>query len=729
VRAPIVSVVVPACDAAADLDRLLACLEAQTLGPERFEVIVVDDASTDGTADAARGRSAPLRLETVSHAVRRGAWAARNTGWRLARGGYVAFLDADVIPAPCWLAVLTSEAARTGCDVVSGSRRTLRLECLGPLEARPTGGPDGPPIAVATAAWSARLVAAGEQGSRRVPRSGLLERELSDLCASDPRNPLCAWLLDASSVLVTRGLLERVHGFCPTGGRFADVDVGLAGWEGGASFRVAADAASSRVVIGLSPGPADVFGDVLSLFLRRPYADVLRVACWLYHSGPEAAPLARGAQHCDCAALAEDVARVFARQVPAHCAVTSDELLEHLSDVTNADAATRAQLRAWLDAATAAGVYREVGPDGVSRFDRHLLANWLESCTPFKELDLRQSYGFTHRTPRQRRPELAGAPGPGPMSLRVRGTYEVQVGAEALELLGDRAVISMAVPARGSHQPEVNVLEGWPASFAKHLDRDRAMVKSLPLRRVDGACAGFRFECLVREVVTGAGAPDEGEPDPAQHLRLTLPEAKIAPLAREILGAAASDEPFVRAEVIYRWLVESTGYRDSRLGPVAVLETGVGTCLARARLFVNLCRAAGIAARERRGALLGRSAGEGATETVTRGHGVFSHVWAEFLDPRRGWAPVEFLGAGWGNRMLTTRNVIDPVLREDVEASSEALEGYYFGSLDPFRVHVSDEAARFPTYPLAPVRLDAPALERVLWATRHRLRCQVERIE
>jgi glycosyltransferase involved in cell wall biosynthesis len=65
-----------------------------------LEVIVVDDASTDGTAEAARRAGARV----LSTSARRNAGGARNAGIEAAGGDVFAFLDADVIAPPDWLA-------------------------------------------------------------------------------------------------------------------------------------------------------------------------------------------------------------------------------------------------------------------------------------------------------------------------------------------------------------------------------------------------------------------------------------------------------------------------------------------------------------------------------------------------------------------------------------------------------------------------------------------------
>lgn len=93
---PLLSVVIPAWRAA---DHLGACLDAlarQTASDESFEVIVVDDASPDGTADLAEARGARV----VRRASNGGAAAARNNGAQAARGGVLVFLDSDVVPDP-----------------------------------------------------------------------------------------------------------------------------------------------------------------------------------------------------------------------------------------------------------------------------------------------------------------------------------------------------------------------------------------------------------------------------------------------------------------------------------------------------------------------------------------------------------------------------------------------------------------------------------------------------
>lgn len=86
-----VSVVIPVYNKRRYLRRALESVLAQTRGD--FEVILVDDGSTDGSLDAIREiRDSRVRCVSQSNA---GVSAARNTGIRLARAPLVAFLDAD----------------------------------------------------------------------------------------------------------------------------------------------------------------------------------------------------------------------------------------------------------------------------------------------------------------------------------------------------------------------------------------------------------------------------------------------------------------------------------------------------------------------------------------------------------------------------------------------------------------------------------------------------------
>jgi glycosyltransferase involved in cell wall biosynthesis len=85
-----ISVVIAAYNASATLGRAIQSVLVQTRPAD--EIIVVDDGSTDGTADAARQFGSGVRVISQSNG---GASVARNTGIQNACGDWIAFLDAD----------------------------------------------------------------------------------------------------------------------------------------------------------------------------------------------------------------------------------------------------------------------------------------------------------------------------------------------------------------------------------------------------------------------------------------------------------------------------------------------------------------------------------------------------------------------------------------------------------------------------------------------------------
>jgi glycosyltransferase involved in cell wall biosynthesis len=99
--APLVTFVIPAYDAAATVGAAISSALCQT--HRNVEVVVVDDGSSDGTAEVVRGYTDP-RVRLVGGRVNAGLSAARNRGMREARGELIAFLDADDYLMPSHLA-------------------------------------------------------------------------------------------------------------------------------------------------------------------------------------------------------------------------------------------------------------------------------------------------------------------------------------------------------------------------------------------------------------------------------------------------------------------------------------------------------------------------------------------------------------------------------------------------------------------------------------------------
>ncbi len=89
------SVIVTTYNRRGPLLRLLATIAAQDLEPERFEVVVVVDGSTDGSTEALGESNFPMSLRVISQA-NQGIAAARNAGVAVARGTYLLFVDDDM---------------------------------------------------------------------------------------------------------------------------------------------------------------------------------------------------------------------------------------------------------------------------------------------------------------------------------------------------------------------------------------------------------------------------------------------------------------------------------------------------------------------------------------------------------------------------------------------------------------------------------------------------------
>ncbi len=129
------SVVAPARDEAENVPALVDAVE-KALAPAgfRFELIVVDDGSGDGTREALVAlmpgrpwlRCVALRESSPAHAG--GQSAAFHAGFRACRGSWVASIDADLQNDPADLPAMLALLERTGADMVQGDRSRARRD-------------------------------------------------------------------------------------------------------------------------------------------------------------------------------------------------------------------------------------------------------------------------------------------------------------------------------------------------------------------------------------------------------------------------------------------------------------------------------------------------------------------------------------------------------------------------------------------------------------------------
>lgn len=126
---PDFSVVIPTYQQPALLLKCLDALGQQRFPRDQYEIIVVDDGNSPETAAAVAlftkqiaQSGGPLEVRYLGQPQSRGPAAARNRGWRAARGRIVAFTDEDCLPQSTWLANALTSFQR-GAQVVTGQVR------------------------------------------------------------------------------------------------------------------------------------------------------------------------------------------------------------------------------------------------------------------------------------------------------------------------------------------------------------------------------------------------------------------------------------------------------------------------------------------------------------------------------------------------------------------------------------------------------------------------------
>lgn len=111
------SVVIPTCNEGEMLHMTVDSILEQTTYPN-YEVIIVDDGSTDGSCDRYQDSGGPVR---VIRGESLGIPRARNLGAEAARGEYVVFLDAHCTVSPSWLDLFAEALARPDVAIVGPS--------------------------------------------------------------------------------------------------------------------------------------------------------------------------------------------------------------------------------------------------------------------------------------------------------------------------------------------------------------------------------------------------------------------------------------------------------------------------------------------------------------------------------------------------------------------------------------------------------------------------------
>jgi len=118
---PFFSVILVSWNSGDYLPRCLNSLDSQTF--RDFEVVIVDNGSTDGSLDGIIEKYPRLKFQIKELGQNRGFSAANNIGVQIARGPWAALLNTDAFPAPDWLSTLAQAIARFGNQCVYASRQ------------------------------------------------------------------------------------------------------------------------------------------------------------------------------------------------------------------------------------------------------------------------------------------------------------------------------------------------------------------------------------------------------------------------------------------------------------------------------------------------------------------------------------------------------------------------------------------------------------------------------
>lgn len=116
---PRISVVVPFYNAEQFLSECVDGLLSQSLSRDKYEIILVDNNSTDASVQIASGYSGVTLLQQPTS----GSYAARNMGIRQARGEIIATIDPDCRPDPDWLEQIDLGMKTDSCLILIGHQR------------------------------------------------------------------------------------------------------------------------------------------------------------------------------------------------------------------------------------------------------------------------------------------------------------------------------------------------------------------------------------------------------------------------------------------------------------------------------------------------------------------------------------------------------------------------------------------------------------------------------
>ena len=292
---------------------------------------------------------------------------------------------------------------------------------------------------------------------------------------------------------------------------------------------------------------------------------------------------------------------------------------------------------------------------------------------------------------------------------RYRVRYQYRIFPEGLEA-GRRAKIFLPYPISEKNQDKISLIACKPGEMERHFAPALGFFYGYSFR-VDALDKPleFAYECDLEVREHRVGAEQEqvwlsaGERETYLELEPRFLEIPEVVQFRRRLGRMGGATVEMRAQGIYESIIQTKRFKKTRErvqnlinSTLSVLRDSGGHCISLSQAFIALCRAEGIPARERAGALIGYPTGAGGYSMKTYREPVFGHTWAEFFLDGRGWIPVEFHGVVIAKGAMTEANVQDPELRIRILENTPKYQQYYFGGLDNQRLYCSNSVKRIP---------------------------------
>ena len=123
-KTPLISIIIPAFNSELTIKRCISSIKSQKYPKENYEIIVVDDESSDNTVNIAKNAGAD-KVITIQHSS---SGAARNTGSKHASGKILSFIDSDCIAQNGWLQTIEKEFEKNqviGGPILNGTPNSV----------------------------------------------------------------------------------------------------------------------------------------------------------------------------------------------------------------------------------------------------------------------------------------------------------------------------------------------------------------------------------------------------------------------------------------------------------------------------------------------------------------------------------------------------------------------------------------------------------------------------